>query len=210
MRRINIPKILFYFSCGMALFGFGMTVGKYQIFPYSILKSTKTSIEEVMFEWTTITKTRPEHFLQPAINAGDGVTINKATANQDDLILMSGFFDGNPGLKLVRRNGDIVAKWPAVFSEIFRNSDHVREPPKTDWNIDIHGSVMLPDGSVVFNFEYGGLVKLSRCGAAEWTLAQITHHSVERAEGGGFWVPGRRLYEVGDATSFPPFQPPLS
>jgi hypothetical protein len=34
-----------------------------------------------------------------------------------------------------------------------------------------------------------------------------THHSVERAEGGGFWVPGRRFVETD--SPFPPFEPPF-
>jgi hypothetical protein len=40
-----------------------------------------------------------------------------------------------------------------------------------------------------------------------WTVARQTHHSVERAEGGGFWVPGQRLIEQGNP--FPPFEPPF-
>ena len=34
----------------------------------------------------------------------------------------------------------------------------------------------------------------------------MTHHSVERAESGGFWVPGRRYYAEGSESPFPPFQ----
>ena len=209
MRRLNIPKILMYFSCIMALFGFGLAVGTYRIFPYSVFKFVQNSIQEVVSELPTLTKSSPDHYLQPAVRAGDGVIVNDPAADQSDLIFLSGFFDGNPGLRLMWRNGEIVAKWPTVFSEIFANADHVRKPPETDWNIDIHGSVMLPDGSVVFNFEYGGLVKLNRCGAVEWALPRITHHSVVRAEGGGFWVPGRRLYGPGEPSPFPPFMTPF-
>src|SRR5262245_18004033 len=79
--------------------------------------------------------------------------------------------------------------------------------PATDWNIDTHGVVALPDGSMVFNFEWGGLVKLDRCGHLQWSVHRQTHHSVERAEGGGFWVPGRRLVTKGNP--FPPYDPPF-
>ena len=82
-------------------------------------------------------------------------------------------------------------------------------PPKTDWNIDIHGALALPDGSVVFNFDFGGLVKLDRCGNVVWTVARTTHHSVELAEGGGFWVPGSRYHPKENDSPFPPFQTPF-
>jgi hypothetical protein len=70
----------------------------------------------------------------------------------------------------------------------------------------MHGIVGMPDGSVVFNFDYAGLARLDRCGKVVWALQHRTHHSVERAEGGGFWVPGRR---PGRTTSFAPFEPPF-
>jgi len=83
-------------------------------------------------------------------------------------------------------------------------------PPVTDWNADIHGALILSDGSVVFNFEYGGLVKLDRCGKVLWTLDKITHHSVEVAENGGFWVPGRRDFAEGSISPYPPFEVPFA
>jgi hypothetical protein len=79
--------------------------------------------------------------------------------------------------------------------------------PATDWNIDTHGALALPDGSVIFNFEWGGLVKLDRCGQPVWELARQTHHSVIQAEGGGYWVPGRRLIE--GPSPYPPFEGPI-
>jgi hypothetical protein len=40
-----------------------------------------------------------------------------------------------------------------------------------------------------------GFVKLDRCNAVEWTVPHMTHHSVDLAEGGGFWVPSTRYVE---------------
>ncbi len=71
--------------------------------------------------------------------------------------------------------------------------------------MDIHGQVILPDGSVVFNFEYGGSVKMGRCGDVIWTLEHPTHHSLERAEGGGYWILGRELFDPRVDPRYPPF-----
>lgn len=97
-------------------------------------------------EAPTLAGTRPENYLQPARHEGSGVTVNEVSGN-DDLILLAGFFDDNNEHRLIRRNGDIVARWPARFSEIFPDPVHLRKPPTTDWNTYIHGSVAMPDGS---------------------------------------------------------------
>jgi hypothetical protein len=215
MRRFDLSKIMFYtvLTC-IALglpFVFGLYSGANKNAAFEVVEYLKDSVETTLEESSTLAGTHPKHFLQPARYEGQGVTINNPTNDQDELILLSGFFEDTNELRLIRRNGDLVARWPVRFSEIFPDTSHIqdRPAPATDWNIDIHGALALSDGSVVFNFEHGGLVKLDRCGAIVWTLPRQTHHSVELAEGGGFWVPGRRLVEDG-ASPFPPFPTPLT
>ena len=130
-------------------------------------------------------KIHPKNFLQPARYDGDGVTVNDVPGGREELILLSGFFEETNELRLIRRDGAIVARWPVRFSEIFRDTSYLQSPPATDWNVDTSGALALPDGSVVFNFTYAGLVKLDRCGEVVWTVVRPTHHSVERAEAGG-------------------------
>lgn len=147
----------------------------------------------------------PVDFLQPARQPGQGVTIN---AREDGrLIAIAGFFNGQNGIRLMRRDGVIVASWVLKFSRDFPETGYLEDrAPQTDWNVDLHGLVVNPDGSVVVNYEYAGLIKLDRCGGTEWTLEHPTHHSVEVAEGGGYWVPGLRLLHPGRMEDeFPPF-----
>jgi hypothetical protein len=60
--------------------------------------------------------------------------------------------------------------------------------------------VFLPDGSVVFNFDNLGTVKLDKCGAVQWRLARATHHAVTANPDGTFWIPARvDLRKVQDA-----------
>ena len=146
----------------------------------------------------------PVHFLQPSRHPGAGVTVNER-AEDGSLILLSGFFDGGNELRLVRRDGSPVARWRVRFSEHFPDASHMPTPPTTDHNVDLHGALINPDGSVVFNYEYAGTVKLTRCGETVWTLAFPTHHSIETAETGGYWIPGRRLLSGSAPEGFPPF-----
>lgn len=173
----------------------------------SSIKSIKQSFTVFFEEVPNLTKAFPTHFLEPCLYDGAGVTINRIQ-NPSDYVFMSGFFDGNNEMRLLRRDGKIITRWTVRFSEIFPDPDHLLHPPATDWNTYIHGACLLPDGSVVFNFEYGGLVKLDRAGNVVWTLPRETHHSLERAEKGGFWVCGRRWITDEQESRFPPFEPP--
>lgn len=213
MDRLDVSKILFYAISITGILGLSFAFGLYsaakKTVVYEAVRTVKNTVELVFEEITTMTTLRPEHFLQPARYEGAGVTVNDVSSGEEKLIFLSGFFDNNNELRLIRRNGTIIARWPVHFSEIFPNASHLKGPPKTDWNIDIHGALALPDGSVVFNFEYGGLVKLNRCGKVVWTLARTTHHSLELDESGGFWVPGKRYHSEESDPPFPPFKTPF-
>jgi hypothetical protein len=210
----DLPRIAFLLVCVCSVIGLAFTFGLYsgakRNSAFAFAKSLKESVSLVVEEAPTLSGVEPTHFLQPARYDGSGVTVNKLMMDNGDLILLAGFFEDSNELRLIRRNGALVARWPVRFSEIFPDASHMFAPPATDWNIDIAGGLALPDGSVVFTFEGGGLVKLDRCGDIVWRLLRETHHSVERAEDGAFWVPGRRHYSDGDQSPFPPFEPPFS
>lgn len=145
----------------------------------------------------------PFDHIQPSRKPGSGMTVNRI-GDDGSLVMIAGFFDGSNEIRLVRRDGTPVRRWPARFYEHFEDASHLHYKPASDNLIDLHGTVVEPDGSVVFNYEYGGLVKLSKCGDVLWTLAEPTHHSVEFAEAGGYWVLSRAYHEKPDIDAFPP------
>ena len=192
----SISRLVFIISAAFLLFGLVFGVGLYSgfkqnavlVFLSSVWKDVKLVVGEAP---NRVPGGDPIHFLQPSRKPGAGVTINEK-ANDGKLILLASFFNGGNELRLIRRDGSIVARWPVSFSKHFPNVSHLRKPPETDLNVDLHGALINPDGSTVFNYEYGGSVKLSRCNEIIWTLPHPTHHSVETAEAGGYWIPGRR------------------
>ena len=173
-------------------------------FALGVAKGSPKSLIEIMGDlrarslsvvnevWAQSVKAEPVHFLQPARKPGAGITINELGAS-NDFVLLTGFFNGDPGLELIRRDGTVLASWPARVYDLLADSADRKRFPKTNWNIDVHGSFIEPDGSVLFNLEYQGLVKLSRCGDVVWVLPERTHHTLEPATGGGYWVAGRRI-----------------
>jgi hypothetical protein len=115
-------------------------------------------------------------------------------------------------MRLIRQDGELVHRWPVRFSEIFKDTSHIKTEyfvPKTDWNVEIHGALALPDGSVVFNFERAGMVKMDRCGVVQWTLSRMTHHVVEQSEDGGFWVGGVNYIGRDDQKRLPLLKTPF-
>jgi hypothetical protein len=191
-------KVAFALSALALAFAYGTVVGVFHVFPYNQLRFMAGSVLVVREQLPTLTGVSPDEFLTPARVEGEGVTTFVVDRAAPGLTLLSGFFGDDSELRLIELDGTVIQRWPVRFHEIFRDSRHIQpddDVPATNWNTDIHGAVALPDGSVLFNFEYGGLVKLDRCGEVVWTLPHMTHHSIEIAEDDSYFVNGRRYVE---------------
>ena len=202
MKKLRLPEFLFAASCVMAVFGYGVVVGQREIFPYSVLQFGWESVARVNRERDTILGLRPSEFLVPRRYTGDGVTLFERDRAVEGLTLLSGLFDNSNRIRLIRLDGSIVKDWPVQYFDLFHSSTHIQpdtEVPKTNWNAMVHGAALSPDGSIVFNFDFKGAVKLDRCGKVQWTLAEMTHHSVSRASDGSFWIPTARHVTSGSA-----------
>ena len=136
-------------------FTLGVAKGSPKSFVEIMGDMRKKSLSVVNELWAQSVTAEPVHFLQPARKPGAGVTINERGAG-DDFVLLSGFFDGDPGLKLIRRDGTVLASWPARVYELLADSADRKRFPKTNWNIDVHGSFIEPDGSVPVQFRISG------------------------------------------------------
>src|SRR5262245_27884937 len=189
MTRTNLAQAVFGVSTIVLVFVIGALVGHFQVFPYSVIARGFGSIARVAEDWETLFRIRPAQLLQPIKYSGSGVTRFNKDEAEPGLTLVASVFEGVNELRLLRLDGTIAHRWPVKFFDIFKNVSHVspEDVPGSEWNVTTHGAVALPDGSVVFNFEYLGSAKLDRCGAVQWTLPRITNHSLEPAADGGFW-----------------------
>lgn len=207
--KLGFAEGLFVFACVTALFGYGVVVGRYQVFPFSALQFARTSLVQVFEERESLLSTRPTEFLNPIRYPGNGVTRYDRHRAAPGLTLITSFFEGGPQIRLVRADGSVVRRWPVRFYDLFPRPDHIRPEasvPQTNWNAEIHGALALPDGSVVFNFSYFGTAKLDRCGRVQWTLPHMTHHAVSSAADGTLLIPSSRY--VPESSRFPSLHPP--
>lgn len=208
---METSKFAFIGSIIGLAFAYGVAVGIYHVFPYQPLHNSFNAIKTVWAEAPTILGLRPDHFLEPARVPGDSVTRWNETATAPGLTLLSGFFGGRNELRLIRLDGSVVQRWAVSFHALFPDPSHIdsREVPATEWNTSVHGALALPDGSIVFNFEAGGTVHLDRCGRTLWTLSQRSHHSIERAHDGSFFIPGMRQVERREDSPTPVWSVPF-
>ena len=209
MNKRDLAKLYFLVVGALvltgAVFAYGVYCGAKRNAVYLWARDAMHLVKGSVSQTRMLLSERPNPLLLPRAYPGDGVTLDET--GSDDLVLLVGLFGQDNGARLIRRDGRVVNEWTLKFSELMPDTGHIAFPPATDWNVTTHGAALLPDGSLVFNFEYCGLVKVDRSGRLVWTLDTMTHHSVERAEAGGFWVPGRfyvyeREQEPG--TLFPP------
>ena len=138
-------------------------------------------------------QTRPD-LLDPRRYRGNGVTIRREGI-APGLTLVQGLFPEGVELRLIDVSGRIVHRWRADFHAIWPDPAHVYPPadiPVDELHYQAHGMALLPDGSVVFNFDNLGAVKLDKCGAVIWTVDRKTHHMVTLNPDGSFWIPARR------------------
>lgn len=138
-------------------------------------------------------QTRPD-LLSPRRYPDDGVTFRRDGA-APGLTLVQGLFPEGVELRLIDLSGQVVHRWRADFEAIWPHPEHVYPPadiPVDGLHYQTHGMELLPDGSVVFNFDNLGTVKLDKCGAVLWTVDRKTHHAVTPDADGSFWIPARR------------------
>jgi len=189
--RKNWLRIYFILSVCLVLFACGVVVGLFKIFPYySIQSVVGTGVEWMRYPQHKLRLT-PQKFLAPATHEGAGVVTHVEKAYPGETFF-EGFFGNGNGMKLIDMDGEMIHEWRVSFNEIWPEAPHLAKKPH-DWDISIHGALLYPNGDVVFNFQYGGLVRIDQCSRVRWKLPYQTHHSIFQDMEGNLWVPGRKL-----------------
>jgi hypothetical protein len=203
--------VLFAAGCMLLVYLGGMATAHYRLLPYTTMLDLVNAGRDGRANWRSYLGIAPTRFLVPAEGQEKGVVVHVRGAAQPGLTLISGVSeDGLVGLQLIDLEGTVRHRWPASFSSIWPDPQHVqgRRLPNNDWDTEIHGAALLPDGDVVFNFDRYGLQRLDRCGDLVWKLPYMTHHAVFVSDDGHLWVPGTR-YHAEPVSSLPGMAPPF-
>ena len=195
-----------------------MAIWGNKLFPYEIiagaLKEIHALLPEKMLIKTgkaqeQIEEERRPSFLFPIRYPSFGTTVHNAGAVSAGVTLLTTRwpeYEWNAGLRLIDTEGNQLHHWPVNPGKIW---------PLRPFFMDtyVHGSYLFPNGDVIFNIEYAGLVRLDACGEVIWKTAaeRNTHHSVFRSENGNFWVAGYHRVKKEDprAELFPGIDAPF-
>ncbi len=189
--RKHWHKLYFCLSLLLIIFVYGTVVGHYQVFPYNSMRTMKNAAQDWFLEnnWRHYAGIRPEKSIRQARHEGSGVTIHDPRQAQPGCTFLCSLWDGVHGMNLVGMDGSLVHRWRVSFNEIWPEAPHLETRPK-DWDAEIHGALLFPNGDVVFNFEEFGLVRIDKHSQLIWKLPYRTHHSLYQDAQGNLWTCG--------------------
>jgi hypothetical protein len=188
----------------MLAFAYGVAVGRFEIFPYTVItravssaKAMKSRLNEEK-SWLysrTAYASRLPTYLPDAAFPG----LNLVTAIGADNGLAAYIMD---------MSGRRIHSWEVDWFKVWPDATHLPEKavPKERPGTHIHGAVVLDDGDIVYNYEHLGLVRLDLCGDVLWRLPFRTHHSVHQDDDGDLWV-SAQINRDGEATGYPNHEP---
>jgi len=192
--RNNWGKVYFFLALALVTFAYGFVVGNNEVFPHSILASARST-------FMLLRERHRNEFpgLNPARYEGEGVVVNNPDLALEGVTLIGVPWqeaeDWMHSLRLVDMEGNLINKWTIAPETLWNESPHddiMHGRKSSKLETHIHGSVLLPDGNVVFNLSHYGLVRLDACSRLVWKVPYRAHHSVFIDEGGNFWTPGEK------------------
>jgi len=141
-----------------------------------------------------------------ATDLEDPVTVRDETQIYPGLTLITTVNkDFETVIHIVNDEGERVHEWAADWYKIWPDADHIEDAkkPKKRPAAFLHGAQVLPDHSVMFNFEYLGMVRLDACSNTMWRLPHRAHHSLMPDGNGNFWAGGRNWLSAEDGKRYP-------
>ena len=207
MSRIvaRIPVVLYQLSWLVAVFLVGYVVAVRGIWPNSVIAGGLDAAYDLSTNVEAYLGVSPTRHLFADSHLGKGLTVYKPAQMQPGVIFVTGFFDRKHVMKVLAPDGTEFHRWEVAFGKTFENADHIlpaTDRPLNEWLTHIHGAYPFKDGSVVFNFDQHGLVRVNACGKVVWKIGRMTNHSVSMADDGTLWVPAR-VYHEHESARFP-------
>lgn len=186
---------------------YGIASQKYQWFPApqarEVIGQARLALDELFFSG--------ERWYYLPSEGRALVPTYEAEQVQPGFTLITGIAQDNTlQIRIVSFEGEIIHKWNVDWYSIWPDAEHLPQylQPKGKPGTHIHGSKLMDNGDIVFNFENLGLVRLNACGETVFKLPYLTHHAINVDDNGHFWLPGRVDY-VTSLSDFPNYIPPF-
>ncbi|MTI64491.1 arylsulfotransferase family protein [Methylophaga sp.] len=189
----KIAKALFLISLILLVYGYGFFSHRHHLFPADFVYFLQNGLKEALsladddlpFQYWETDKTRKIINNNPDKMA-PGLTLISRVGNDDKLIA-----------EVINADGKVIHHWSLDWFDIWPDASHLPEylNPKEPPGSHIHGMVLMKDGSLVFNYDGLGLVRVDANSEVIWRLPYRTHHSLYQSGDGHLWVPGMITHE---------------
>ena len=183
------------------IFGGGMLVGARGYPPLPQIQELADTVEELV-------SPEAERFSQVEAVREEQVESVLPDRLQPGLVLVSG--DVGPqqtSVRVIDRDGTVVHEWRPRFQEIWPEGEGTF-PERPTGDRSLHGLQLLPDGSIVANFENQSTFRMDVCGEVLWKLDNLGHHTVDLAPDGTLWVPAEDPVPEGEEVGLPNHRAP--
>jgi hypothetical protein len=180
---------------------YGALAYRFNLFPIPQMRSAYAMVMEVLTPADILLETTTEA-------SADAVDMPLPDAVQPGLVMsVDSAGARDTVVRVMDRSGAQVHAWPVVWSEIWAPIEG-GFPERPVSGMYLHGATLLPDGSLVANFEHQSTFRLDLCGEVVWKLDNLGHHSVHLADDGTIWVSAEDPILRGD-TGYPNHRAPL-
>ncbi|MEO0479519.1 MAG: arylsulfotransferase family protein [Planctomycetota bacterium] len=192
--REKLSLLAFGLSAAVLLFLLGFAVSHFGWAGSETLRSAFSEVQtKVSDQWidTHTHAARPGH--QPGTRR-----LGNATPSPGVTLLTSFWAEdgGRVGARLIDSSGAVVGSYPIDPLAIWPTEPY-QDMLTGTFHSDrsyIHGATLLPDGDLLFNMSWLGLVRMAPNGEVRWKSDDRTHHSVELNDEGNIWVCGVRMH----------------
>lgn len=194
----NLPFYLFcisfviILSCG--LFAYGMLAQRFGLFPVPLINRIHADVKELL---------APSDWILTREVSADIVPIETYAPERlaPGLLMIAGIYEGRDTfVRIMDREGRVVHEWIVAMSDVWPEVPLAVPPhrrPKAGRGQYLHGIELLPDGSIVANFEHISSFRMDACGDVLWKLDNLGHHSVHYSDQGDLWVAAERFVARG-------------
>ena len=207
----KLPRALNRFSWFFTIFLLGYFVHASGAWPHNIISNGVEAFRDLTAHAKSYLGMFPTRQAAFRPGADAGVTVNKPDKVEPGVTFLAGIEGERNIMKLVDGEGNELHRWMVPFYKAIPNLDHIMPAhlrPMNESMTHIHGAHVYPDGSIVFNFDYHGLVSIDACSNIQWTKSQMTHHAVTGAQDGTVWVLSRH-HHTAPVDRLPILKPPF-
>ena len=190
MRSSTFARVGFALSLMVIAFVYGFATRWHGWFPNDFLEQASQQATRLRKVWSPGPAAPAPHVYDRA-----GVRVPRPDSVQPGITLLVSSWEDEDGwkpeLRLIDHQGRVLHRWRVDRKDLFSGSSTSRGGLPS--GRILHGSHLFPNGDVVVNLAYIGTARLDACGNVLWRLPQRSHHSIERAEDGSFWISGTSL-----------------